>query len=84
MKNSGWIIIAGATIISNAIIWGFVMIACSKALKGTGAFQEIQNILAGGASMSLIIVGGFIVMGGLGAINLPKNKKNSQDPANEE
>jgi hypothetical protein len=31
---------------------------CSHALKGTGAYAEIQNILAGGAIMSLITVGG--------------------------
>ncbi|MDP8208078.1 MAG: hypothetical protein P9L92_15545 [Candidatus Electryonea clarkiae] len=65
MKNKGWIIIA------NAIIWGFVMIACSLALKGTEAFKEIQFILSGGATMSLIIVG-------LGII--PFKKKNEDSP----
>jgi len=45
-------------IIVNACIWGFTIIMCSHALKGTGAYAEIQNILAGGAIMSLITVGG--------------------------
>lgn len=47
-----------AIIIGNAIIWGAVMIACSMALEGTGAFQEIQTILAAGAGVSLLLVGG--------------------------
>ncbi|MBC8478965.1 MAG: hypothetical protein H8D46_00760 [FCB group bacterium] len=56
MKNK-----ASFTIILNAVIWGLVMIACSSALKGTGAFKEIQFILAGGSTASLIVVGlGFI------------------------
>ncbi len=48
----------GIIVIANACIWGFVMIACSMALKGTGAYQEIQLILGGGAAASLIVVGG--------------------------
>ncbi len=48
----------GIIVIVNACIWGFVMIACSLALKGTGAYQEIQFILAGGAGTSLILIGG--------------------------
>ena len=47
----------GIIVITNAIIWGFVMIACSMALKGTGAYQEIQLILAGGALTLLMLVG---------------------------
>ncbi len=46
-----------AIIIANALIWGAVMIASSLALRGTGQFQEIQHILAGGAGASLIVVG---------------------------
>jgi hypothetical protein len=49
MKRQGIIIIA------NAIIWGFVMITCSMALKGTESFQQIQHILGAGAAASLII-----------------------------
>ena len=40
-------------IISNALIWGFVLLACSIALKDTGAFQDIQLILGAGAVVSL-------------------------------
>ena len=47
----------GIIVIANAIIWGFVMIMCSFTLKGTGAYQEIQLILAGGALASLMLVG---------------------------
>jgi len=54
-----------AIVIGNALIWGFVIIACSLALKGTGAFKEIQFILSGGSIGSLFIVG-------LGAIKKPK------------
>jgi hypothetical protein len=45
-------------IIVNACIWGFAMIMSSLALSGTGAYQEIQHILAGSAGASLILVGG--------------------------
>ena len=45
-----------AIILGNAMIWGFVLIACSWALKGTGQFQEIQHILGGGAGASLVLV----------------------------
>ena len=45
-------------IIVNACIWGFVMIMSSRALSGTGAYAEIQNVLAGGAVASLLVVGG--------------------------
>ena len=48
----------GIIVIANAIIWGFVMIMCSFTLKGTGAYQEIQLILSGGALASLVVVGG--------------------------
>ena len=44
-------------IIVNACIWGFVMIMSSRALSGTGAYAEIQNVLAGGAVASLLVVG---------------------------
>ena len=48
------------TIIVNACIWGFAMIMCAHTLRGTGAYQQIQNILAGSATASL-----FVVMSGL-------------------
>ena len=50
-------------IIVNACIWGFTIIMCSHTLRGTGAYQHIQNILAGGTIASLVTVGG-----GLGAL----------------
>jgi hypothetical protein len=48
-------------VITNALIWGFVMIACALALKGTGAYKEIQLILGGGAAASLLVVGAGVV-----------------------
>ncbi len=45
-------------IIVNACIWGFIMIMSSHTLSGTGAYQQIQNILAAGAASSLVVVGG--------------------------
>jgi len=50
-------------ILVNACIWGFVILMTSRTLSGTGAYQQIQNILAAGAGISTIIVGG-----GLGAL----------------
>ena len=40
-------------IISNAILWAAVILACSIALRGTEAFHSIQAILAGGAVVSM-------------------------------
>ncbi len=57
-------------ILINACIWGFVMIMSSHTLSGTGAYQQIQNILAGGAGASLLVVGG-----GLGALATKLNMK---------
>ncbi|MCP4143815.1 MAG: hypothetical protein GY752_00875 [bacterium] len=45
-------------IILNACIWGFVMIMSAKTLSGTGAYQQIQHLLSGGAGFSLLVVGG--------------------------
>ncbi len=46
----------GILIIVNACIWGLVMITCSLALKGTGAYGEIQGILAGGAGGTMLLI----------------------------
>lgn len=43
-------------IIANALIWGAVLLACAIALQDTGAFQEIQVILGGGAVVSMFII----------------------------
>ena len=48
----------GAFIMASAIIWGAVIMGCSYALKGTECYQEIQNILAGGASAHIILIWG--------------------------
>jgi hypothetical protein len=45
-------------IIVNACIWGVAMIMSSRALSGTGAYEQIQHILGGGAAASLLVVGG--------------------------
>ena len=45
-------------IIVNACIWGLAMIMSSRTLSGTGAYEQIQNILGGGAAASLLVVGG--------------------------
>jgi hypothetical protein len=58
-------------IIVNACIWGLAMIMSSKALSGTGTYEQIQNILIGGAAASLLVVGG-----GLGG--LAKQLKSKQ------
>jgi hypothetical protein len=42
-------------IISNALVWGAILLACSIALQGTEAFQDIQLILGGGAAVSMLI-----------------------------
>ena len=66
------VFVVGIIIIVNACIWGLTMIASSRALQGTGAYEEIQNILAAGSSSSLIVVGG-----GLAALaGLLKSRKN--------
>ena len=51
-------IVIGTIIIANACIWGFVILMSSHTLSGTGAYQDIQNILGGGAAASLLVVGG--------------------------
>ena len=45
-------------VLANACIWGLVIILSSHSLRGTGAYQEIQHILGGGAAASLLVVGG--------------------------
>ncbi len=43
-------------VIVNALIWGLVIVACAVALRGSGAFKEIQLILGGGVVASLLTV----------------------------
>ena len=56
MKKSS--VVTGIIILVNACIWGFAMIMSSRALSGTGAYQQIGHILSGSAAMSLLVVGG--------------------------
>lgn len=51
-------VVIPAIIIVNACVWGFVMIMSSRTLSGTGAYEQIQNILGAGAAGSLLVVGG--------------------------
>jgi hypothetical protein len=46
----------GFVIIVNALVWGIVLIACSIALNDPGTFQDVQFILVGGATVSLLVV----------------------------
>jgi hypothetical protein len=48
----------GFFIIGSAIIWGAVMLGCSFALKGTGCYSEIQNILGAGAGIHIVLIWG--------------------------
>jgi len=51
-------VVIGIVILVNACIWGFAMLMSSRALSGTGAYQQIQHILSGCAGMSFLVVGG--------------------------
>ena len=73
MKKGKFAIVIGSTMIWTAIIWGAVIIGCSLKLKGTGCYAEIQNILAVGTIMNIIILGG--LFSGLSANN-KSNKEN--------
>lgn len=48
----------GAFIIGSAVIWGAVIIGSSLALKGTECYDSIQNILAIGFVLHLILIWG--------------------------
>ena len=64
------ITVIAVVILVNACIWAFTMIMISKALSGTGAYEQIQNILSGGTIASLLVVGG-----GLGGLAKKLNSK---------
>jgi len=67
--------IGGVVILVNACIWGFTMIMAARTLSGTGAYQQIQHILGGGAGASLIVVGGGIAAL-MAQLNSGKEKSN--------
>ncbi len=48
----------GYFIIASAIVWGAVIIGCSFKLKGTGCYDEIRSLLAGGAGIHLLFIWG--------------------------
>lgn len=48
----------GALIIGSAFIWGAVIVGCSLALKGTGCYEKIQNILVAGVITHIILIWG--------------------------
>ena len=48
-------------LIVNACIWAFTVIMTAYTLRGTGAYQQIQLILSGGALASLMVVGTGII-----------------------
>lgn len=48
----------GALIIGSAIIWAAVIVGSSMALKGTGCYANIQNILVFGVISHLILIWG--------------------------
>ena len=64
----------GMMLIGNAIIWGLVIIGCSLALKGTGAYQEIQTILGGGAMTTMFL----ILFGTRANVKKPKDENAEQ------
>jgi len=52
----------GIVILVNACIWGFAMIMSSRTLSGTGSYQQIEHILSGSAAVSLLVVGGGLIL----------------------
>lgn len=52
----------GTFIIASALIWGAVIVGSSMALKGTGCYDKIQNILVGGFLTHLILIWGPITI----------------------
>lgn len=61
----------GALIIASAIIWGAVIVGCSLALKGTGCYDKIQNILVLGVITHVILIWGPFVA----IVNKSRNKE---------
>ena len=46
----------GKVITINSIIWGLVIVGCAFVLRGTGAYEKIWLILAGGALISTSLI----------------------------
>ncbi len=79
-KNTAYLtIIMGSLVIASALIWGFVIIGTSNALKGTECYDKIQNYLIGGVLMHIILIGGIGGIGGMfPLINKQKDKKKEE------
>jgi len=69
-------IIVGSLVIASALIWGFVIVATSHALKGTECYDKIQNYLVAGVVMHIILIGG--IGGMLPILNMQKDKKKEE------
>jgi len=67
----------GAAVIASAIVWGAVIIGCSMALKGTGCYDKIQNILVGGAMAHIILIFGSLA---ITSAKLKKELEKQGDP----
>ena len=48
-------------IITNAIVWGAVIIATVLVLRGTGYMDRLIPILGGGAGVSVVILSGILL-----------------------
>jgi len=67
----------GAFIIASAIIWGAVIVGSSYALSGTECYGKIQNILAGGVLLHIILIWGpLALLFKKAKENKPENHKN--------
>ncbi|AWV97408.1 hypothetical protein [Arcticibacterium luteifluviistationis] len=51
-------------VLVSALIWATVMIVCSSALKESGDFDEIRNVLLCGAFMHIMLLSGSAVSEG--------------------
>ncbi len=47
-----------ALIMGSAIIWAAVIVGSAYALRGTGCYEKIQNILVGGVIAHIILIWG--------------------------
>jgi len=68
----------GVFIIASAIIWAAVIMGCAAALRGTGCYDKIQMILAGGVLTHIILIWGPV------AIIFRKIKENTSENGSKE
>ena len=72
-RTAGLAKIMGSLVIASALIWGFVILGTSNALKGTECYDQIQNYLVGGVFMHIILIGGMFPL-----INKQKDDKKKE------